>query len=149
MSAPTPEHQRPDGVSDETVEALGKLSEALEAVEHARGHLYAFHRLCGSAESTFQEAVEMLRAAGHDDLADAVETDVIGANPVPGMWSFQLVESYDDGFYERTKQVHQRALDELVGGRRHVFEAEMKELLRSHGRQGHEETPADVGRHRS
>ena len=27
METPAPEHQRPDGVSDETVEALGKLSE--------------------------------------------------------------------------------------------------------------------------
>ena len=29
------EHQRPRGVDDATVEALGKLSEALEAVEEA------------------------------------------------------------------------------------------------------------------
>ncbi len=37
-----PQHRRPDGVADETVEAVGKLSEALETVEQARGHLYAF-----------------------------------------------------------------------------------------------------------
>ena len=29
-------HRRPDGVSNATVEAFGKLSEALEVVEHAR-----------------------------------------------------------------------------------------------------------------
>jgi hypothetical protein len=32
------QHRRPDGVSEATVEALGKLSEALETVERARGH---------------------------------------------------------------------------------------------------------------
>ena len=33
--------RRPDGVSDETVEAAGAVSEALEFVERARGHLYS------------------------------------------------------------------------------------------------------------
>ncbi len=33
------EHRRPAGVSDETIEALGKLSAALDHVEDARGHL--------------------------------------------------------------------------------------------------------------
>ncbi len=33
---PAPEHRRPEGVDDRTVEALGKLSEALEVVEDAR-----------------------------------------------------------------------------------------------------------------
>lgn len=33
---------------------------------------------------------------------------------------------------------------ELVEGRRHVFEAEMKELRRTQGRCGHEATPNDA-----
>ncbi|MBS2939775.1 hypothetical protein KDN32_18695 [Nocardioides sp. J2M5] len=142
-STPVPDedHQRPEGVSDATVEALGKLSAALDHVEDARGHLYAFHRLMGSAESTLEEATAMVRDAGHDALADALDRDALGQNPLPGMWSFQMVEAFDDGFYARTKALHQRALDELVEGRRHVFEAEMKELRRTHGRAGHEPTP--------
>jgi len=43
---------RPDGMTDEVVAALGKLSEALESVEHARGLLYGFRRLSGSADLT-------------------------------------------------------------------------------------------------
>ena len=141
---PTAQHRRPAGVSDATVEALGKLSAALDHVEDARGHLYAFHRLMGSAESTLEEATAMVRDAGHTDLADALDEQALGQNPLPGMWSFQMVDEFDDGFYARTKGLHQRALDELVQGRRHVFEAEMKELRRSRGREGHEATPADV-----
>ena len=141
---PTPEHRRPAGVSNATVEALGKLSAALDHVEDARGHLYAFHRLMGSAESTLEEATAMVRDAGHTDLADALDEQALGQNPLPGMWSFQMVEEFDDGFYARTKGLHQRALDELVQGQRHIFEAEMKELRRSRGRAGHEATPADV-----
>ena len=58
---PLPEHTRPDGVSDATIEALGKISEALEAVEAARGFLYSFHRLSGTADLTLGEGVEELR----------------------------------------------------------------------------------------
>ena len=144
MSTPAPEHRRPEGVTDETVEAVGKLSAALDHVEDARGHLYAFHRLMGSAESTMEEAEALMREAGHTDLADAMDRDLLGQNPLPGMWSFQMVEEYDDGFYARARGLHQRALDELMDGKRHVFEAEMKELRRTRGRTGHEARPADV-----
>ena len=44
----------------------------------------------------------------------------------------------------RTKGFHQRTIDALMDGRRHVFEAEMKELRRTRGRTGHEARPADV-----
>ena len=141
---PAPEHHRPAGVSDATIEALGKLSAALDHVEDARGHLYAFHRLCGSAETTLEEATEMLRAAGHEDIADALDRDVLGRNPLPGMWSFQMVEAYDDGYYAEATALNRRAIDELAAGRRHVFEAEMKELRRTRGREGHEATPDDA-----
>ncbi len=141
---PSPEHRRPDGVNDATVEALGKLSAALDHVEDARGHLYAFHRLCGSAESTLEEATALIRDAGHDDLADALDRDLLGRNVLPGLWSFQMVEGYDDGYYATAKGLQQRALDQLVEGRRHLFEAEMKELRRSRGVPGHESTPDDA-----
>ncbi|VXB18339.1 hypothetical protein [Nocardioides sp. AX2bis] len=138
---PSAEHQRPAGVSDATVAALGTLSEALEVVEHARGHLYAFHRLCGTADLTLGKAADELREAGHADLADTVERDVIGRNILEGRWSFQVVEEYDDGYYTAVKDAERRARDELVGGRRHLFEAEMKEDRRTRGRPEHTATP--------
>jgi hypothetical protein len=143
MSTPLPEHQRPDGVSDATVSALGKLSEALEAVEAARGHLYAFHRLCGTADLTLGTAVEELREAGHAELADRVEHELVGRNIIEGRWSFQLVESYDDTYYSPFKDLEREARDQLVQGRRHLYEAEMKEDRRTHGARHHEATPQD------
>ncbi len=62
---PDPDHRTPAGVDDATVEALGKLSEALETCERARGHLYAFHQLTGSADIELGEAVSAFREAGH------------------------------------------------------------------------------------
>jgi hypothetical protein len=141
---PAPEHRRPEGVTNATVEALGKLSAAIDHVEDARGHIYAFHRLMGSAESTLEEAEALIREAGHVEIADALDEGMLGRNPLPGMWSFQMVEAFDDGYYAEAKGIQQRAIDELMDGRRHVFEAEMKELRRTRDRVGHEAVPDDA-----
>jgi len=144
MSGPAPEHRRPDGTSDETVAALGKLSEALEAVEEARGHLYTFHRRSGTADLMLGDAVTMLRDAGHDELADEIDRVLVGRNVVSGRWTFQIVEDYDDGYYATFRSLEQLARERLVGGRRHLYEAEMKEDRRTDGLPGHEATPEDV-----
>lgn len=141
---PDPDHRRPAGVDDATVEALGTLSEALEAVEVARGHLYTFHRLSGTADLTLGKAVEQLRDAGHAELADLVDRELVGRNVLQGRWTFQVVEDYDDGYYATFRRLEAEARDRLVGGRRHLYEAEMKEDRRTHGLPGHEATPADV-----
>ena len=138
---PDDEHTRPEGVDDLTVEALGDISEALEAVEVARGHLYNFHRLSGTADLTLGKGVEKLREAGHTELADRFERELVGRNVVQGRWTFQIVEEYDDGYYSLFKALEREARDALVGGRRHLYEAEMKEDRRTHGRPGHEARP--------
>jgi hypothetical protein len=135
------EHTRPDGVDDLTVEALGNISEALEAIEIARGHLYTFHRLSGTADFTLGKGVEQLREAGHTDLADRFEKELVGRNVLYGRWTFQVVEEYDDGYYATFKELERQARDELVAGRRHLYESELKEDRRTHGRPGHEHRP--------
>ncbi|MBW8870638.1 MAG: hypothetical protein JF618_00160 [Leifsonia sp.] len=138
---PDEQHARPEGLDDATVEALGSLSEALEVVEHARGLLYGFHRLTGKADLTLGEAVEKLRAAGHGDLADRIERELVGRNVIDGRWTFQIVEDYDDGYYALFRDLEREARDRLAGGRRHLFEAELKEQRRTHGEPGHEARP--------
>lgn len=135
------EHTRPEGVDDLTVEALGNISEALEAVEIARGHLYAFHRLSGTADLTLGKGVDQLREAGHGELADRIQAELVGRNVLQGRWTFQVVEEYDDGYYADFQRLERAARDELVAGKRHLYEAEMKEDRRTHGRPGHERTP--------
>jgi hypothetical protein len=132
------DHERPHGLDDTTVQALGKLSEALETVERARGHLYEMHQLTGTADFQLDEAVSLFREAGHDTIADRIETELIGRNVVPGHWTFQLVEEYDDGYYAEFRTLERDARDKLAQGRRHLYEAELKERRRTHGRRGHE-----------
>lgn len=139
---PDDPHLRPDGVTDATVEALGKLSEALEWVERARGHLYDFHQMSGHADLLLGEAVDDLRAAGHEATADRLQDELVGRNVLEGRWSFQIVEEYDDTYWGPFRAGEAAVRDELIGGRRHVFESEMKEERRTRGRRHHEGRPS-------
>ena len=136
-----PGRTTPDGVSDQTVDALGKLSEALETCERARGHLYTFHQLTGSADIELGEAVTALREAGHDAIADRIEHELLGRNVLPGRWTFQIVEDYDDGYWSLFREVEQAARDELAGGVRHLYEARLKQDERTAGVPGHAAQP--------
>jgi len=135
---PDQAHVRPLGTDDCTVEALGKLSEALETVERARGHLYSLHQLTGTADFQLDEAVSLFMQAGHVEMAERIQRDLIGRNVIPGHWTFQLVEEYDDGYWTPFRAIEKQARDAYAQGRRHLYEAELKERRRTHGLPGHE-----------
>lgn len=126
---------------DDTVAAVGKVSEALEYVERARGHLYSFHQLMGHADLLLGGACDELREAGHGDVADRLETELVGRNVLHGRWTFQVVEEFDDGYWTEFRDHERRVRNDLVGGERHLFEARMKDERRTHGRSGHEARP--------
>lgn len=140
---PDDTHQTPPGVDELTVEAVGKLSEALEKVEIARGDLYRFHQMTGSADFALGDAVGLLRQAGHDQLADRLETELVGRNVLPGRWTFQIVEDYDDTYWSVFRELELEVRQQLVGGTRHLHEARLKEQRRTSGRPGHEATPEE------
>ena len=132
---------RPD-LDDDTVSALGKLSEALETVEQARGLLYGFHQLTGKADLLLQDAVAGFRDAGQTELADALERDLVGRNVIADRWTFQVVEDFDAGYWSAFRDADGRARDQLSGGDRHVLEARMKQQERTVGHPRHQAGPA-------
>jgi hypothetical protein len=135
------DRSRPD-LDDTTVEGLGKLSEALETIEQARGQLYGFHQHSGKADLLLQDAVELFRKAGHTQLADDLDRDLVGRNVVADRWTFQVVEDYDATYWSVFRAFDQRARDELSDGDRHVYEARMKQRERTQGHPRHEAGPA-------
>ncbi len=135
------DERRPDGVSDDTVAAVGKLSEALESLERARGHLYSFHQMMGHTDLLLGDAVDQLREAGHGEVADELDKELVGRNVIEGRWTFQIVEDFDDNYWSAFREHERRTRDKLQGGVRHVFEAEMKERRRTGGRRHHESKP--------
>ena len=126
-----------DDIDEAKVEAVGKLTEALETTERARGHLYSFHQLTGGADLQLGEACELLRATGHDELAERIEHELVGRNVIADRWTFQVVEEYDDSYWSVFRAFEQEARDTLTGGRRHLHEAAMKEERRTHGHPDH------------
>ena len=117
---------RPDGVADDAVAAAGKMSEALETLERARGHLYTFHQLIGETDFKLDEAVDALRELGADELAERLSREVVGRNVLDGRWTFQIVEEFDDGYWTVFRTYEQMVRAALTGGRRHLHEARMQ-----------------------
>ncbi|MFR9800681.1 hypothetical protein ACL02T_00060 [Pseudonocardia sp. RS010] len=137
-------HSRPEGASDELVEAAGKFSEMLERIERARGALYEFHQLMGGADAMLDDVVDKLRACGQHEWAERIGTELVGRNAIEGRWTFQIVEDFDDNYYSPLKDTERALRDDLMQGRRHVFEAEMKQSRRTHGHPHHTATPDSV-----
>ncbi|MER6630315.1 hypothetical protein ABT301_19125 [Streptomyces sp. NPDC000987] len=141
QDGPDAAHRRPENVDDATVEALGALSKALETTERARGRLYDFHQLTGTADLQLDRAVALLREAGHPEWAEKVRTEVIGRNVIPGHWTFQIVEAYDRTYYEAFRDLNRAVVEDLAAGRDHLYEAEMKEARRTAGDPHHTARP--------
>lgn len=141
---PLADHTAPEGVDRLTVEAVGLVTEALETTERARGHLYSFHQLAGNADLKLGEAVAKLREAGHEDVADEVEREIVGRNVLEGRWTFQVVEEYDDTFWSPFREMERSVRERLVRGRRHLWEAAMKEDRRTHGHPEHTARPVEA-----
>lgn len=131
MAQPDEDHRRPAGLDDVTVEALGSVSKSLETIERVRGHLYALHQLTGSADFELDRAVELLRKAGHEAWATRIESDLIGRNVLAGRWTYQIVEEFDDGYYTGFRDLEKALRDDLAQGRRHLYEAELKQHRRT------------------
>jgi hypothetical protein len=113
-------------LDDLTVQALGKVSEALESVERARGRLYDFHQLTGRADLALDDAVALFEQAGQLAAAEHLRENLIGKDVLEGRWTFQIVEEYDDGYYRAFTQNERELREKYADGQRHRFEAAMK-----------------------
>ena len=123
------------------VTAAGAMTEALETIERARGHLYSFHQLVGKADFKLDEVLDGLRELGRADLADQLQRELVGRDVLDGRWTFQIMEEFDDGYYAVWREFDQRVRDAFTDGRRHVLEARMKEQRRTHGHPAHSARP--------
>lgn len=134
--------RRPPRASDAQVEAVGKLTEALETIERARGRLYDFHQLTGHADEQLADAAARLEAAGEIELAEELRTSIIGRNVIEGRWTFQVVEEYDATYWGPLRDFEHQTRERVLDGVAHVYESELKEANRTDGRRHHESRPA-------
>jgi hypothetical protein len=113
--------------------ATGKLSEALEYVERARGHLFDLHQLIGHADLLLDDVLEALEKVDRPDLEKLIRSKLYGRNVLAGKWTFELVEEFDDGFYSAWRSVEADVRGALADGERHLFEARMKRERQARG----------------
>ena len=136
------EYRRPAAATDEVVAAVGKVTEALEWVERVRGRLYDVHQMMGHADVLFGEAADALAEAGCDDEAALIRREVVGRNLLDGRWTFQVVDEFDDSYYEPVRAAERHVRARLVAGRRHVYEAELKDARRTNDNRDNARRPA-------
>ena len=74
-------------------------------------------------------------------IDERLDRDLVGRNVLDGRWTFQVVEEFDDVYYEFFRGV-ERESRELTGGVRHLYEARMKEQRRSKGHPEHSADPS-------
>ena len=114
----------------ETVDAVGKATEALEYIERARGHLYAFHQLIGRADFLFEESAIALAESGHPDEAMSLWRNMVGRDVLEGRWTFEVVEGFDDNYYDSARAEVLALEARLVQGRRHAHEESLRRRRR-------------------
>lgn len=126
---------------DDVVGAVGTASEAFEYLIRARGHLYSFHQLMGRVDLLFEEAADELDEAGEHEVAADLRDALVGRNVLDGRWTFQVVEEFDAVYWSEAERAVRALEERYQQGRRHVYEARLKEQRRTAGRPGHEHRP--------
>ena len=118
-----------DGTHSDSTELSAAEQAALHSVElgvewlhRAHGNLVEFHHKTGHAMDHLAEAEEQLRTCGHTELADALRDEYLPRGVIDeGRWSYDVLESYQEGFLSELTAFEERTRV-LADGRRHVAE---------------------------
>ncbi|WP_129112629.1 hypothetical protein [Halegenticoccus tardaugens] len=109
-------------VTEEERRALHDFQVGIEYVYRSYGALLDFHHHLGHAMDRLHDAEEDLRAAGHEELADELRDEHLPAGAVEDMWSYEIVESFREGFLREITDFEAGVRDDLADGRSHVTE---------------------------
>ena len=121
-------------------EALHRVELGVEWLHRAHGDLVEFHHKTGHAMDHLADAEARLRACGHTDLADALRDEYLPRGVIDeGRWSYDVLESYQDGFLSALTDFEERARGEIADGQRHVTERRQEREWKQRARDGGED----------
>ncbi len=110
-------------LSETEQDALHRVELAVEWLHRAHGDLVEFHHKTGHAMDHLADAEQLLRAADHEELADALRDEYLPRGVIDeGRWSYDVLESYQEGFLSDLTGFEERARDDVADGHRHVSE---------------------------
>jgi hypothetical protein len=104
--------------------------------------LYEFHQLSGHADLLLGEAADLLETASEQAWAEHLRRELVGRIVIQGRWTFQIVEEYDATYWQPVREARRSIEADLLKGRAHVFESEMKDARRTRGHPNHINRPA-------
>jgi hypothetical protein len=127
--------RHPDEMSETEIDALHHVELAVEWLRRAHGDLVAFHHEVGHAMDHLADAEDGLREAGRTELADELRNEYLPRGVLDdGRWSYDVLESYEDAFFDPLCAFEDETRDRLAAGRRHVAErAQEREWKRRAG----------------
>jgi len=112
-----------DDLTEAEREALHTVELSVEWLHRAHGHLVEFHHKTGHAMDHLADAEEQLREAGHADLADVLRDQHLPQGVIDeDRWSYDVLESYQEGFLNDLVAFEEQARGEIADGNRHVTE---------------------------
>jgi hypothetical protein len=114
-------------LSETEADAVHEVELGIEWLRRAHGDLLGVHHKTGHAFDHFDEAVSLLAAAGHEDLADALLEDHLTSGVVDGRWTYDLVESFESGMYDDLNGFERRVREAITDGQRHVVERQQEQ----------------------
>jgi hypothetical protein len=131
------EHSDRPELTAEEREALHRVELGVEWLHRAHGNLVEFHHKTGHAMDHLADAEAQLRASGHTDLADALRDEYLPRGVIDeGRWSYDVLESYQDGFLSVLTDFEKHARSEIADGQRHVTERRQEREWKERARDG-------------
>jgi hypothetical protein len=117
-------------------QALHSVELGVEWLHRAHGDLVEFHHEVGHAMDHFAEAEARLRDCGHTALADALRDECLPRGVIDGdRWSYDVVESYQEGFLADLTAFEERARGVVADGDRHVAERRQERAWKRRARE--------------
>jgi hypothetical protein len=124
-------------LSDEERDALHSIELGVEWLHRAHGDLVEFHHKTGHAMDHLAEAEQQLRDSGHTDLADALRDEYLPRGVIDEeRWSYDVLETYQDGFLSKLTAFEERARGDVADGQRHVTERRQEREWKQRARDG-------------
>jgi hypothetical protein len=112
-----------DGLTPTEREALHSVELGVEWLHRAHGDLVRFHHQIGHAMDHLAEAERQFRETGHEELADEIRDEYLPRGVIDeDRWSYDVLESYQDGFLADLTAFEAATREAVAGGRRHVSE---------------------------
>lgn len=109
-------------LSEAEAEALHTIELGVEWLQRARGNLIEFHHATGHAMDHLNDAETMLRACGHEAMADELRDELLPAGAVDNRWTYDLLETFEAGLLADATEYERGVRDDLADGHRHVAE---------------------------